>query len=84
MGNQYGTNTPFSKILKAEGRHSVALTNLLEKYDVKVPTNPYLYGTMALGPLPISMVAAYETGIEGELADIALYQDELLPAVEAY
>ena len=82
--DQYGTNTPFSKIIKAEERHSDALIKLLVKYDVEVPTNPYLDGTMPLDPLPSSLVAAYEAGIEGELANIALYQDDLLPAVEAY
>lgn len=82
--DEYGTDTPFTNIMEAEERHAEALINLLDKYDVTVIDNPYLDGTLSIDPLPETLQDAYEAGVEGELLNIAMYEDELLPTVADY
>jgi len=81
---EFGTNTAFTNIMKAEETHADALISLLEKYDVEVPENGYLTGELPLGELPDTLQEAYEAGVIGEINNMALYEEELLPAVEGY
>ncbi|NDW54249.1 DUF2202 domain-containing protein [Aliiroseovarius sp. PrR006] len=82
--DEYGTNTPFANIMLAEERHAEKLIDLLEKYGVEVPENGYLDGSLPIAPIPSTIVEAYETGVQGEIDNIAMYEDDLLPAVADY
>ncbi len=80
----FGSDTPFSKIIKAEEHHSDMLIELLNTYEIDVPSNPYLDGTRALAAVPATLEEAYQISVDAEIANIALYSDELLPTVTAY
>lgn len=80
----YGTDSAFDEVLSAEEKHEAAIIRLLDKYEITVPENPYLDGTLDLGPLPASLVDAYSAGVAAEIANIDLYQTELLPLVAEY
>ncbi|MFH1047801.1 MAG: DUF2202 domain-containing protein [Patescibacteria group bacterium] len=75
--DQFGAVRPFSMIINAEEQHINALKALFDKYGVIVPAED-----------PID-VPTYETfaetcqaGVTAEIANAALYRDELLPAVQ--
>ena len=74
---EYGDVEPYATIAEAELRHIEALQRLLDKYGVEYPTvNPYL-GTIEA---PADLATAARAWADGEIANIALY-DELFPAV---
>jgi len=81
---EFGANTAFSNIMVAEQKHADALIRLLEKYDAEVPDNPYLDGTLTLGDLPETLADAYGAGVIGEIENLSLYRDDLLPVVSDY
>lgn len=80
----FGENTAFSNIVGAETTHADALVNLLEKYDQEVPENVYLTTPLPPAALPATLEEAYAAGVIGEINNIALYEEELLPAVAGY
>ncbi len=77
----FGEVKPFSNIINAEASHISALTNALEAAGVAVPENPYLNGEKARPVAPASVQEACEIGVGAEIANAALYDDELLPMV---
>lgn len=77
---QYGDVQPYANILVAESRHIAALAQILDRYGVSYPAeNPYL-GTIEA---PVSLTEAAQTGVDAEIANVALY-DAQLAAVSAY
>ena len=77
----FGEVKPFTNIINAESGHIAALTNALEAAGVDVPENPYLNGEKARPVAPASVQDACEIGVGAEIANAALYDDELLPMV---
>ena len=75
--SQFGSVTPFSRIVRAEQQHVNALARLFTKYGLAVPTNPGLVPA----PTFASLTAACQTGVDAEIADAALY-DTLKPSVD--
>jgi hypothetical protein len=76
----YGEVEPYATIADAELRHIEALQRLLDRYGIEYPSvNPYL-GTIEA---PEDLATAAQAWAEGEIANIALY-DELLLEVEGY
>jgi hypothetical protein len=75
--SQFGSVTPFSRIVRAEQQHVNALARLFTKYGLSVPTN------LGLDPAPTfaNLTAACQTGVTAEIADAALY-DTLKPSVD--
>lgn len=82
--DEYGANTPFANIMEAEAKHAEKLIALLEKYGVEVPENGYLDGSLPLAPIPPTLADAYATGVQGEIDNIAMYEESLLPDVVGY
>lgn len=78
---RFGDVRPFSNIIEAERRHSAALTRLLNACGKAAPQNPYLTGEKSIEPVPASISEACETAIAAEVANVALYDDTLLPLV---
>jgi hypothetical protein len=75
--SQFGSVTPFSRIVRAEQQHVNALARLFTKYGLSVPANPELVPA----PTFASLTAACQTGVVAEIADAKLY-DTLKPSVD--
>jgi hypothetical protein len=77
---EFGALRPFSMIIRAEETHIASLKAILDKYGEQIPANPYL------GKLSIKTTDKEncQLGIDAEIANIALYRDQLLPKVTAY
>ena len=75
--SQFGSVTPFSRIVRAEQQHVNALARLFTKYGLSVPANPGLVPA----PTFASLTAACQTGVDAEIADAKLY-DTLKPSVD--
>jgi len=71
--DSFGSQLPFSRIVRAEQKHASALIRVAERFGVSVPENTgevfeFTYNTLA---------EACQMGVELEIADAALY-DELM------
>lgn len=72
---------PFSMIIRAEERHIASLKALYDKYGLVVPEDPYIDN---LPKIATSLAQNCQIGVQAELENIALYKDDLLPAVAVY
>ena len=77
---KFGSVRPFSMIKGAEEQHIASLKNLFDKYGLKVPVNTW---TNKIA-IPATLHESCQTGVDAEIANAALYSDELLPAVTEY
>lgn len=75
-----GNVRPFAMIIRAEEQHISSLKAIFDKYGVTIPENPYLGKITAPGTL----AEACATGSDAEVANAALYRDDLLPKVTDY
>lgn len=75
-----GSIRPFSMIIRAEESHIAQLKAVLDKYGETIPENPYIGKITAES----TKQAACQVGVDAEIANVALYRDELIPAVTAY
>lgn len=76
--DRYGPVEPYVTIKAAEDRHVAALIRQLDRLGVAAPANPYV-GKVAA---PASLKEAASAWAEGEVANVALY-DDLLAQVSA-
>lgn len=72
---------PFRMIVEAEARHAEALAGLLRRRGLEVPEDRHLGGETARRAVPASEACACRVAIAAEEANIALYDEELLPTV---
>lgn len=78
--NEYGNVNPYANIMAAEAKHIDALKQILDQYEVAYPVeNPHL----GMIEAPESLAAAAQAGVDAEIANVALY-DEQLEVVEDY
>jgi hypothetical protein len=76
---EYGSIRPFTNIVAAEERHIEWVTELLDEYGYSVPkdtANLYV-------ALPEDLKSSFETGVQAEIDNIAMYESFLradLPA----
>lgn len=75
-----GSNRPFTMIIRAEESHISALKAIFDKYGLDAPENPYLGSITS----PATYQEACQAGVDAEITNAALYEDELLPAVSEY
>lgn len=77
---EFGIVRPFSMIKGAEEQHIASLKAVYDKYGLEIPENSWL------GKVSVSatLQEACQVGVEAEIANAALYKDELLPAVQGY
>jgi len=75
-----GSTRPFSMIIRAEEQHIASLKAILDKYGETIPENPYLGKITASDTL----AGNCQIGVQAEIANAALYKNELLPEVTAY
>ena len=77
--NSYGTVRPFSNILRAEETHINTLLPLFAEYGISAPADE----GAARAALPDNLTSAYQTGVNAEVTNIAMYEQFLeqdLPA----
>lgn len=67
---QFGDVRPFSNIVNAERRHEEFLIPLFDRYGIPVPENEI---TRSPSDVPATLTEACQAGIEGEKANIAMY-----------
>ncbi len=77
---KFGTVRPFSMIKGAEEQHISSLKAIYDKYGLTVPENTWLSKVSA----PATLQEACQIGVDAEIANAALYRDELLPAVSEH
>ncbi|NMC35955.1 DUF2202 domain-containing protein [Candidatus Beckwithbacteria bacterium] len=75
-----GAVRPFIMIIRAEEQHIAALKALYDKYSLEIPANRWL-GNIAS---PSTLQQACSDGVQAEIANAALYQEQLLPQVVQY
>jgi len=78
--DKFGQVRPFSMIIGAELQHIASLTNIYQKYGLKVPENSWT-GKVTV---PSTLQAACQTGVDAEIANADLYKNNLLPIVADY
>lgn len=66
----YGDQQPFSNIVNAEESHMQFLTELYEKYNLKIPEDT----SSQYAVLPESLEAAMAIGVKAEVDNIAMYE----------
>lgn len=76
---KFGAVRPFVNIQKAEAQHIAAISAVLEADGAPIPSNPYLDGTKALPPLPATVGEVCAEGVQAEIDNYSLYDNELLP-----
>ncbi len=70
---EYGSMRPFSNVMQAEVRHIGWVVELFAEYDFALPKD-----TAALHVvLPSTLKAAFETGVQAEIDNIAMYESFL-------
>ncbi len=67
---KFGDARPFSNIVNAEKRHESFLLPLFEKYGAEIPQNEF---SKEKTEVPATLTEACKQGIEGEKANIAMY-----------
>ena len=77
---KFGAVRPFSMIKGAEEQHIASLKAVYDKYGLEVPENTWPSKITA----PVSLQEACQVGVDAEIANAALYKDELLPAVQEH
>lgn len=74
----FGDVEPYASIQEAEERHSDALIRQLERMGVDAPENPHL-GSI---PAPADLEEAALSWAEGEVANIAMYDDLIAQSLD--
>ncbi|TXG99876.1 MAG: DUF2202 domain-containing protein [Candidatus Moraniibacteriota bacterium] len=77
---KFGMVRPFSMIMGAEEQHIASLKSIFDKYGLVVPVNNLIGKITA----PKTLAEACQIGVDAEIANAALYQNELLPTVSSY
>lgn len=77
---KFGAARPFSMIMGAEEQHIASLKAIYDKYGLEAPGST-LIGSVSV---PATLQEACQVGVDAEIANAALYQEELLPVVKEY
>lgn len=67
--DQFGQVAPFANIVRAEVGHIAAVQNLMTRYGMAIPADPYL-GKIAA---PATLTDALKIGVDAEKANVAMY-----------
>lgn len=78
---RFGDIRPFVNIAQAEQRHIDALLALYSRYGIPVPEDQHRVDPEAL---TLDVTRLCQIGVAAEVENVRLYDEELLPAVEAY
>lgn len=76
---QFGAVRPFLNIVESEERHIQALLPLFQKYGIPIPADDWAERV----PVPPSLSAACQAGVQAEIENAAMYK-RLLDLTTAY
>lgn len=82
--DKFGPTRPFSNIIRSEQTHAAAIASLMRTYGMNVPANTQLGSAEIAAAVPATLGAACTVGVQAEIANAALYDDELLARVITY
>ena len=74
---KFGTVRPFSMIIGAEEQHIASLKAIYDKYGLEIPSDTWPSKVSA----PATLQEACQIGVGAEVANAALYKEELIPVV---
>lgn len=77
---KFGNIRPFSMIIRAEEQHISSLKSIYDKYGLVAPDNNWVDKIT----VPGTVQQACQTGVDAEIANAALYSEQLLPVVTDY
>lgn len=77
---KFGQVRPFSMIKGAEEQHIASLKTIYDKYGLVPPQNKW----SSKITVPPTLQKSCQTGVEAEIANAALYKNQLLPVVAEY
>jgi hypothetical protein len=78
--DKFGLSNPFSMIIRAEEGHISMLKALYDKYGLEIPADNWIINSTS----PDTFKEACQIGVAAEIANAALYQEQLLPVVSNY
>ncbi|MBP2851086.1 MULTISPECIES: ferritin-like domain-containing protein [Dickeya] len=81
---KFGQVAPFNNIMRAEQNHAHALAQLMQNHGMSVPPNTLSGSTEMKNTLPATLKEACKMGVDAEIANQALYDKTLLPAVSSH
>jgi hypothetical protein len=70
---EYGSNRPFTNIMAAEERHIEWVTEMFDEYGYSLPEDT----ADTYVALPKDLKSAFETGVQAEIDNIAMYESFL-------
>ena len=79
--DRFGEVRPFVNIVEAEQRHIGALLALYARYGAPVPPDETIVDPSILS---LDIKALCEIGVDGEIENVRLYDEDLLPKVAAW
>jgi len=71
---KFGNITPFINIKETEAVHYTILTQLMQKYNIEVPTNNF---QTVIIDIPNTIIECCELGVAKEISNIAMYNNLL-------
>jgi hypothetical protein len=71
---KYGEVNPFANIMESEARHIESLKRILDRYGVPYPSENLCIGMIEA---PDSLAEAAQAGVDTEIANVALYEQQL-------
>jgi hypothetical protein len=77
---KYGSVRPFSMIKGAEEQHIAQLSALFDKYGLTIPQEASIKSVK----VPTTLALSCQLGVDAEIANAALYKDNLLKKVAKY
>ncbi|WP_205747892.1 DUF2202 domain-containing protein [Devosia sp. FKR38] len=81
---RFGQVRPFANIIGSEQYHASKVAALMTAYGMDVPANTQLGSAEIAAAVPATLGAACAIGVQAEIANAALYDDNLLPAVSGF
>lgn len=81
---KFGSIRPFENIVKAEKRHAKYLVDIMHKYGLVPPHNTYINSKEVKEIVPNTIKEACLLGIDAEIKNVKLYDDNLIPKVKNY
>ncbi len=82
--DKFGDVRPFVNIIRAEQTHSGAIATVMAAYGLDAGANPYLAGAETVASVPATLQEACRMGVEAEIANRDLYNDQLIPAAAGH
>ena len=82
--DKFGEIRPFVNIIRAEQTHSGAIADVMETYGLTVPANTQLNDPAVVASVPATISEACAIGVDAEMVNRTLYNEQLIPAVADY